>query len=58
MQASRQRENPMKRTTLAFHRLVLRGERAMLSGAGEALLLVGIALGSALALVSQLAPAL
>jgi hypothetical protein len=41
----------------AFGRLVLRGERVLLNGAAEALLLAAIALGSGLALVSLLAPA-
>ena len=45
------------RPTEVLGRLVLRGERLFLNGAGDAVLLLGIAAGSAIALVSLLAPA-
>lgn len=47
-----------RRPQLALSRFILRGERALHEGAGEALLLVGIAAGSLLALVSLLNPTL
>lgn len=49
--------NATTRIPKTFGQLVLRGERALLDGAGDAFLLIGIALGSAIGLVSLLAPA-
>ncbi|MBN8504304.1 MAG: hypothetical protein J0L58_07495 [Burkholderiales bacterium] len=47
-----------RRPQIALSRFILRGERALHAGAGEAFLLLGIAAGSLLGLVSLLNPSL